>query len=407
MEILQLVNKIPFPAIDGGAIAVSNLTKGFSGHGHGMTMLAMNTSKHFVKPEEIPAEVHHFVDLQVVYVEAPITPLGALKNILFSRLPYSADRFISKDYEQALISILKEKPIDIVQLEGLYMALYIPVIRKHSNALIAFRAHNIEEEIWMRVALQEKNRAKSMYLKNLSKRIHRLQKKVINQYDLMVPITSRDEDVFQGMGNTKPSFVSQTGFFVDRFKVVEQKEKTADLFHIGALDWAPNQEGMTWFLDKVWPRILRAFPELTFYVAGRNAPAWMEQKLKSAPNLVYLGEVDDAHNFMNEHCIMLVPLHSGSGMRIKIIEGMALGKSIVTTTIGTEGIATTHEKNIMIADSTNDFFVSVCTLLMKKDVCHDIGKAARKFIEENYDNRAISQKLLAFYQKEIERRADA
>lgn len=402
MEILQLVNKVPFPAIDGGAIAVSNLTKGFSGHGHSLTMLAMNTSKHFCKPENIPAETHQFVDLRVVEVEAPITPLGGLKNLLFSKLPYSADRFISKDYEDALIPILQEKTIDVVQLEGLYMALYIPLIRKHSKAMIAFRAHNIEEEIWLRVALQEKNSLKKLYLKNLSLRIHRLQKSVLNSYDVMVPITQRDENIFQKMGNTKPSFVSQTGLLVDDLKRASKEPENIDLFHIGALDWAPNQEGLTWFFDKVWGGLLKEFPNLKFYVAGRNAPEWMEKRLLKSPNVIYQGEVADAYEFMNSHSLMIVPLLSGSGMRIKIIEGMALGKSIVTTSVGTEGIPTTHEKNIMIGNEEKDFLASIKQLIKDEKLRKALGQNAEKFIAENYDNKVIAGKLLEFYQSQIQ-----
>lgn len=401
MEILQLVNKVPFPAIDGGAIAVSNLTKGFSGHGHLVTMLAMNTSKHYCKPEDIPANVHQFVDLRVIDVEAPITAMGGLKNLLFSKLPYSADRFISKEYEDALVQVLKKKPIDVVQLEGLYMALYIPLIRKHSRALVAFRAHNIEEEIWLRVAMQEKNLLKRLYLKNLSMRIHRLQKTILDKYDVLVPITERDETIFQKMGNTKPSYVSQTGLFVDELKRESTEPETIDLFHIGALDWAPNQEGLIWFFDKIWGEVLKEFPDLKFYVAGRNAPDWMEKKLRKIPNVVYQGEVDDAYDFMNAHSVMIVPLLSGSGMRIKIIEGMALGKCIVTTSVGTEGIATQHKQNIMIGDNEMDFLSSIKKLVKEAELRKEIGQNASGFIAENYDNKAISQKLLDFYQSQI------
>ncbi|MEA3443128.1 MAG: glycosyltransferase [Bacteroidota bacterium] len=401
MKILQLVNKVPFPAIDGGAIAVSNLSKGFSEHGNSVIMLAMNTSKHYIEAENIPDDVHRFVDLEIVDVEAPISVLGGLKNLLFSKLPYSADRFVSKDYEKALVNILQQKAIDVVQLEGLYMALYIPVIRKNSNALISFRAHNIEEEIWNRVAMQEKNLLKKLYLKNLSVRIHRLQKSFINKYDVLVPITERDENVFSKMGNTKASYVSQTGIFTSNVLLSIEENISVDLFHIGALDWAPNQEGLMWFLDKIWPKVIKKFPKLKFYVAGRNAPVWMEKKLSDTPNVIYIGEVDDAYKFMNSHSVMIVPLLSGSGMRIKIIEGMAYAKCIVTTAIGTEGIETSHNKNIMIGNNETDFFLSIVQLIDDKQKRIDLGKNATLFVAKYYDNNVISKNLINFYQSQI------
>ncbi len=402
MKLLQLVNKVPFPAIDGGAIAVSNLTSGFSDHGHTVIMLAMNTSKHYCKPEDLPIDIHDFVDLRIIEVEAPITVFGAIKNLLFSKYPYSADRFISKDYEAALIKILNENNIDIVQLEGLYMSLYIPVIRKYSEALIAFRAHNIEEEIWMRVAMQEKNIIKKLYLKNLSLRIHRFQKSILNTYDLLVPITGRDADIFEKMGNTKPSFVSQTGLIIDSKKKEKKDETPVDLFHIGALDWAPNQEGLIWFFDNIWTDLVGEFPEALFNVAGRNAPQWLERKLSRIPNVNYFGEVSDAYAFMNAHSIMVVPLLSGSGMRIKIIEGMALEKCIVSTSIGTEGISTEHNKNIMIGDNEADFLSSIRQLLTDNSLRNDISSNAGRFIEQHFDNKVISGSLLDFYSSNIE-----
>jgi len=170
MRILQLTNKPPWPDKDGGAIAMLNLTRGFYRLGHEVTILSMNTLKHHTRKEEIPPEVRKLADFRFAEVPAPVSPLSALGNLLFSRLPYNAVRFISGSYRNALTSLLKEKDFDIVQLEGLYLCPYIPLIRAHSKALIAYRAHNIEAEIWQRTAALTSG-LKKVYLQILSRRI--------------------------------------------------------------------------------------------------------------------------------------------------------------------------------------------------------------------------------------------
>jgi glycosyltransferase involved in cell wall biosynthesis len=142
--------------------------------------------------------------------------------------------------------------------------------------------------------------------------------------------------------------------------------------------------------------VLGRHPALKFYLAGRNAPSTISSAY--FPNVEFLGEVGDAYEFMRSKAIMIVPLLSGSGMRIKIVEGMALGKSIVTTGIGTEGIATTSGENILVADSPEEFAAAICRLAEDKEYFSRIGQNAFKFVRDNYDNLAITASLVEFFQ---------
>ncbi|MFZ4564664.1 MAG: glycosyltransferase, partial [Bacteroidales bacterium] len=166
---------------------------------------------------------------------------------------------------------------------------------------------------------------------------------------------------------------------------------------LGSMNWIPNQAGIRWFLKEVWPDVHRNFPELKYYLAGREMPGWM--KLLQLPNVVVLGEVDDAREFLSSKAIMIVPLFSGSGIRIKIIEGMAAGKTIISTTVGAEGITCTPLRNIMVADSACDFFEAISLCVTDQSLCARVGKQARLLAEEAYDQDVIVRKLLAFYQQ--------
>lgn len=399
MNILQVTNKVPYPTKDGGAIACMNLTRGFSLLGHNVTVISMNTLKHRVLLKEIPESVKDLAEFKLVDVPARISVISALRNLIFSKKPYSAVRFISESFKTELQNLLKENQFDIIQLEGLYVCPYIPVIRENSNAKIAYRSHNIEHEIWNRSAVMAKGFVK-LYFKILSKRLRKFEIEILNSYDLLVPITERDGAILDKLGNKKPRHVSQTGIDASMLIPNSKKLEHPSLFHIGSLEWAPNQEGLIWFLENCWPEIHLKYPELKFYVAGRNAPDWFQRKL-ALPKVIFKGEVADAYEFMNSKSIMLVPLLSGSGMRIKIIEGMALGKPIVTTCVGTEGISTTSGENIIVADDAIDFNQAIIELIENRDFFDKISKNAVEYIHEKFDNLVSSGALVEFYKKHI------
>lgn len=400
MKILQVTNKVPYPSNDGGAIACMNLTSGFALLGNEVTVLSMNTVKHHTELSEIPESVKDWANFHLVDVPARVSAGAAIINLFFSGKPYNAVRFISTAFSEKLEELLLENQFDIVQLEGLYVLPYISVIRNYSKAKIVYRAHNIEHEIWERSAALSKGFRK-FYLRILAKRIKIFEKEFINEYDLLVPITERDRIILDKIGNSRPTHVSPTGIDTKQLIPHARNLEYPSVFHIGSLEWAPNQEGLLWFVDKCWPKLHVKFPELKFYIAGRQAPEWLIRRFK-VPNIVFLGEVEDAYQLMNSKAVMVVPLFSGSGMRIKIIEGMALGKPIVTTPIGTEGISTQSEKNIIIADNEKEFIDGVERLVTDKELFHSIGRNAIEYIQEKFDNLALASALTSFYKNNIE-----
>jgi polysaccharide biosynthesis protein PslH len=398
MDILMLTNKMPYPPKDGGSIATLSIAKSFADLGHKVTVLAMNTSKHHFNIDEIPEEISNKIEFLGVDVNTDISVWEALKNLLTSSIPYNAQRFITEEYDRKLAEVLQSQKFDVVHLEGPYLGPYIRTIRKHTAALVSMRPQNVEHEIWQRTAAQAKG-PKRLYIANLARRVERFEVSMLNNYDVMVPITKRDGDLFIKLGCKIPMHVAPTGIDAETFRPDYESMDYPSLFHLGALDWPPNQEGLKWFFAKVWPNILKEFPDLKFYLAGRNAPP--EFAKFSEPNVEFLGEVESAHDFIRSHAIMVVPLLSGSGMRIKIIEGMALGKAIITTSIGSEGINSTHGENMMVANEPEEFLDSVRFLLSGKDKVVEMGRQAEAFVNQHYNNLEIIRSLIGFYQKHL------
>jgi len=397
MNILILSNKVPYPPKDGGSIATLNLAKGLSEYAK-ITLLTLNTSKHYVDIAKIPDNLKSKIKFIDSYIDTKIKPFAALKNLLFSKMPYNAERFICKNFEAKIIKELKENKFDIIQLEGLYLTPYIPILRQYSDAKISLRSHNVEHEIWQRTLAQQTNPIKKKYIKILTSRIKKMEVDVINKYDILIPITERDGKKLNELGNIQPSHTTPTGYETKNLKPDYENIDFPSIFQLGALDWSPNQEGILWFLDNCWADILSKKPKLKFYIAGRNAPSWFVEKIKR-PNVEFCGEVESATNFINSKALMIVPLLSGSGMRIKIVEGMALGKTIISTSIGAEGIPATHKDNILIANEITDFSEEIISILNNKKLFLEIGINANTFISKNFNNLAISKSLIDFYTK--------
>jgi glycosyltransferase involved in cell wall biosynthesis len=396
MNILVLANKVPYPPRDGGALATLNMIKGLSHQGQNIHVLAMSTSKHPYTSGDIPAEYQKIASFHIVPVDTRISIVDLLRNLFLSRIPYNLERFFNSSFRKEIEIILKKNEFQIIQLEGLSLSSYIPFIRKLSSAKIVMRAHNVETRIWQRNAKQMRFGLRKIYFCILASRMKTFEQENLQQYDAIVPISNADEKEFLELGNRKPAFVAPFGVDPSFFQEKNGFSENPSIFFIGSLDWIPNQQGLTWFLSEVWDKLRIKHPDLTFHVAGRNAPASI-QKLIKQKGVLFLGEVDNARDFINSNSMMVVPLFSGSGMRVKIIEAMALERTVITTTIGAEGIDGKNGKHLIIADSPDHFIEEISRIITHPEILPQIGSKAREFVKENFDNLVISQKLSGFY----------
>ena len=395
MKILILAPKVPYPPKDGGALATWLPMKGLSEQGQEVSLLAVNTNKHYIADNTIPDEIRTTINWNTVYTDTSITLKGTFVNLFFSSQPYLAERFWTNAFEKKLLELICTHSYDIIQVEGPFLLHYLPLIRKYSKAKVVFRAHNIEYEIWERNAAQEKNILKRLYVKHLAYRIRKFENSIINQYDGLIPITPRDGLHFINMGNTKPMCNIPAGMLLNPIHT-QNFEQIKPCF-LGALDWIPNQEGLLWFVNEVWPIVYRNYPEMRFHIAGRNAPAFLIRKL-SAPGIIFHGEINEAQEFLAQHNVLVAPLFSGSGMRVKIIEGMANSKIVLTTPQGAEGLPCESGKHLYIATSAKQFASLFDLLHSNASLAGQISVDARKFIEQNYDNSKLSTNLFNFYQ---------
>jgi glycosyltransferase involved in cell wall biosynthesis len=395
MRILQLCKKFPYPLKDGESIAITCIAKALHELGCSVDLLAMNTHKHWVDTESLPDHFNHYTRMETVGIDNRIKPFDAFRN-LFGSQSYHIERFIDSNFATALERLLQQHQYDVVQLETLYLAPYIPVIRKHSSALVAMRAHNVEHEIWERIAANSPP-LKRWYLQRITPRLKAYEVAQLNQYDLMVGITRRDVDQFISLGMHIPATVTPIGIDSRAYQPDDSSfHRPLSISFIGSLDWMPNIEGLRWFLYQVWvPLVVPRHPELTFHIAGRNTPAWL--KRLQLPRVVVHGEVDQAADFINQHSVMVVPLLSGGGMRAKVLEGMALRKVVLSTPMGMEGIEATHQQECLIATSPSEFADAINWCVAHNDLLAKLGKQGQHFCAQHYDNLETARVLMDVY----------
>ncbi len=395
MKILQFCNKPPFPAADGGAIAMGNMTRCLLRNGYDVTVLSMVSYKHAATESDWPEDLKGKIHLHFANVDLRLKRWDAFLN-LFSSESYHVQRFYSPEVAGKLKSLLEKEKFDVIQMETIFPMVYHTLIRKHSNARIVLRLHNIEHEVWSTTAKEERNVLRKFYMGLLATRLKRFEIEVIKNADGIITISESDYKKIKSL-TVKPLSNIPLGIDLAKYPVSRIPNNPPKLFHLGAMDWIPNQIGMKWFLDKVWPELSKKFPELEFHIAGRKMPKeFFERK---STRLIVNGEVEDAVEYMSSKDIMVVSLLSGSGLRVKIIEGLALGRAIISTSVGAAGIDYIEGENILIANTPEEFVTKISACINNPGLVKRIADNARKLAETKYSLEAVTGCLKKYYEE--------
>ena len=392
MKILQLCKKFPWPLKDGEAVAVNAISQGLSDLGVTMDLLAMNTKKHFTTVDsEVIEAISHYRMVKWVPVDTGLSVFEALQSLVEGS-SYHLKRFIDLEYERALKEVLyySDEQYDFVILESLYMVPYIEIIQKYSKAKIIFRSHNLEFEIWDRLASNNRNPLLKWYLGKLARKLKDFECTRIQNIDYLLPISPVDHKKYLELGYKGELYTLPLGIDLKKYPVRSlSAQAKIDIGFIGSLDWRPNVEGLQWFLSTVWPGVQDRYPDtFRIHIAGRNMPVKIRDQ--ASPNVIIHGEVADAIEFIQRYDYFVVPLFSGSGMRVKILEAMAMGKIVLSTDIGIEGIPAAPDKEFIKVNSRHEFLEAFDKITHGEYNMRVLGRNARSFIEDNYSMRQVS-----------------
>lgn len=392
MKILVIGSRIPWPLKDGGAIATYHMLKSMAECGASVTYFSYNTKKHFLNEAGIAA---HFGFCRVItsYLDAGTSATGALLALLRGQ-NYNLSRFHSEPANRQLATLLQEETFDLIHFEGLFAIPFLPVVKRYFKGPLVLRQHNVEYQIWERLAAAEGNLLKRWYLNHLAKGLKRAEEAALPQFDGIAAITKSDAAEFQKTSNKVPVWYYPAGMEISPDAGVNAKTHT--VYHIGSMEWMPNVQGVEWFLNEVWPAVRNAVPDAEFHMAGRGLSAGDTRF--SGAGVINHGEVADAAAFEAEYQICIVPLKSGSGLRMKTLSAMAAAKPVLTTSVGANGIDATNGTHWQVADGAGEWVNALVALLNDAGTCAKLGSNAREFVRQHYDQKQLTFGLLQHYE---------
>lgn len=360
-------------------------------------VVIFSTRKHPFSIDHVPQGLQKSFDWHPVELDTTIRPLAALQH-LFTGQSYILQRFVDEEVQKTLEKVTDGHSFDLVHLESLFTLPYAPLLKKATGAPIVYRAHNVEHHIWQRLQQETRHPFKKWYLQQEANKLQRAEAYWIQHCDGILAISPTDTTWFETHFPSIPALDLPVPVALPEEKTTATNRQP-QVFHLGAMDWPPNQAAVQWLLDAVWPRVVAAVPDAQLHLAGRHMPKRHLQL--DATGIHVKSEIPDAKAYMAQHDILIVPLQSGSGLRIKILEAMAMGKAVVTTPQGLSGIPAKPGTTVLVGEDAEALARHLIHLLLHPDELYALGARARQWVVDRYHPDKISAQLAAFYQKQL------
>ncbi len=396
LNILWLTTKPPYPLIDGGRIAVYEPLRRLAARGHRITLLT------FRLPEQNVAELApltEFCRLESLPHDTRTRPLAMVRN-LFSPLPYTVAKYQSPLMAQKLAELLARETFDLVHLEQLHMSGYQAISKGKWGIPTLLRQENIESHLVERY-WRAQTGVRRLYGRLLAARMRRYEAEQCTAVDGCLAITAEDAQRLRGLSPEVNVVVVPAGVDSERLQPAFDKELPHTLVFVGSMDWLPNADAVLWFHREVLPLVRGECPEVQFYVVGKNPPLAVQQLAE--PGTVHVtGFVADVEEYMAQTAVFVIPLRVGGGMRVKLLQALALARAVVSTSIGAEGMAVTHGQDILLADNAAEFASCVVQLLRDPEMRMRLGENGRKLIETSYSWETATDSLESAYRHAIQ-----
>ncbi|MBL1281513.1 MAG: glycosyltransferase family 4 protein [Fluviicola sp.] len=396
MKILYITSKPIYPKVDGGCVAMENFLHCLFAQDIEVKHLSIATEKHPFNATNDPNDIREKINTEAVTVKTNVTPLSAFIH-LFRKGSYNVRRFYSEEMEQLIAQEIQKENYDAIILDSLYTSVYLDSIRKHFDKKIIARIHNIESDIWDDYAQNETNFLKKIYLKKLAKDLRNYEVEALNKVDGVLSITEDDKQILEKIGVKTPCISLAVSISVPQ--KITTDYKASNIFHLGAMNWQPNIEAVH-RLIKLFPKIRQQSPTVDLHLAGGNFPKEIEKK--KSTHIHIDGFVEDVQSFASNSGILVSPIVSGSGVRIKILEMMAIGIPVVTTKLGAQGVNYSEYNCLLVADSDQEIIDATIELIKNEELRKEIGSNAIDYLRKNHSIGVLSKQLIEFIEKSVE-----
>jgi polysaccharide biosynthesis protein PslH len=393
MKVLVIDEEIPFPPNSGKRIRTYNLLaplaarheivfvcryhEGAENDRHGFERCGI---KPIVVPDPIPKK------------SGPNFYASLARNIV-SKYPYVVASHYSRILRQKVSELLDNGHFDLIHCEWTPYLVNVP----RCNIPLVVDAHNVESTIWRRYFLNEKNPVRKMYIYLQSKKMERFEGTFLASASRVIAVSENDRaEVIRWQGKCS---VIENGVDIDYFCPNGSAAVPHSLVFCGGLDWRPNVDAVIYFLDEIWPIVSKNYPRCTLTLVGRNpVPNQLEYVLR-AKGVRLTGTVADVRPYIRNSSVVIVPLRIGSGSRLKILEAFAMGKPVVSTSVGAEGLRVRDEQEILLADTPDKFAERVSRLFEDNRLGDRLGREGRRLVEKEYQWKMLSEKLESLWQE--------
>src|SRR3954467_2854645 len=379
MKLLWLNAGLLLPLDKGGKLRTWHLMRQLARRHH-ISFLS------FVDPSATPADIQGMREVASSVVTIPRTEpakgtaafyLDAARYLV-DRVPYAIAKYQSSHYRRAIERVLSLKQIDAVVCDFLVPAVNLPDSLPCPAILFT---HNVESEIWRRHVENATNQISRRLMTTQWRRMLRFEGAALSRFYLVLAVSDADRQTFGRVypqSLAAPVHVVQTGVDTSYFAPMDaEPAKRAHLVFTGSMDWLPNEDGMQYFVRDILPRIRQVQPDATLSIIGRS-PAPAVRRLADDPRIHVTGSVDDVRPHVAQGCVYVVPLRIGGGTRLKIFEAMAMGKAVVSTTIGAEGLPVTPGQHVFIAGEPQQFADAVVQVIRSDETRHGLQMAGIK-----------------------------
>jgi sugar transferase (PEP-CTERM/EpsH1 system associated) len=308
--------------------------------------------------------------------------------------PFSVIAHRSAEYQRRTDAVLASAPFDIVHADTVALSQFV---RADVRVPAVLTHHNIESMLMERRARVEKGWLARRFLEREAAKLRAYEAAESPRFDVNVVVSVPDGDALGTIAPGVRTAVVPNGVDVDYFSPQPDRETPA-LVYTGGMNMFANRDAVLWFCTEVWPRITASVPEVKFFAVGQDPPPELRDLSARDPRITVTGFVDDIRPYVSQAAVYVVPLRVGGGTRLKVLDAMAMGKALVSTAIGCEGIAVRPDEHLVVADTPDAMAAATIALLNDPARRQALGAAARRLVEQRYAWRVVGGQLLEAYQ---------
>ncbi|HOI30940.1 MAG TPA: glycosyltransferase family 4 protein [Melioribacteraceae bacterium] len=395
MRILQILPKIPYPPVDGHTKSMWGVIKYLRQCGHEIDVIAYSQQKDF---RNDISEIEKYAKLYPLDLITRNSIAGAVVN-LFSKTPYNLSKYVRPELDSFISGHLKKNKYDIIHITNAHMGWIVDRIRSLCDTPVVLRQENLELTIMERYYKKQSNPLLKFYAYIQYRKFIKYEPVLCSRFDCVIMMSAEDERRLKRFNPHVKTVTIPLGIEKELLEVNRTEIEKYSLVHIGSLDWYPNYDGFKWFVNCIFPAIVRKFKDVKLYHYGGGIPGKFFFPESVKDNIIVKGFVKDIFQELADKSLAIVPLRIGSGIRVKILELLASGVNIVTTPMGMEGIPVENGKEILVAENELGFESLIIEFFDEKFDGKNISLKGKEFIKENYLWESIAEKFEDTYRK--------